>query len=369
VETNPRAERILIVDDSSSALQYLEDILRGRGYAVFAFTRGKQALIWARENTPDLVLLDIQMPDMDGFEICGHLKKDRRLHDVPVIFISMKHEAGTKITAFGLGCVDYITKPFEAGEVITRVQTHLKLRRMQAVLENHNHELERIVKEKTQEITDSWTATILALAKLAESRDDDTGNHLDRIQVLCWLLAENLAEFPGYRTEINREFIHTIYHASPLHDIGKVGIPDRILLKPGRLDPDEFEIMKRHTLIGAQTLETVQTRYRNNMLIHAGVDIARSHHERWDGTGYPDGIAGNNIPLCARIAAVADVYDALRSTRCYKKAIMHEQAVSIIRKGKGTQFDPDIVEVFLAIERYLLQTNMYQDEELIAPRP
>ncbi len=369
MKTNHLAERILIVDDSSSALQYLEDVLSGRGYAVSAFTRGKQALIWARENTPDLVLLDIEMPDMDGFEICRHLKKDARLHDIPVIFISVKHEAGTKIKAFALGCVDYITKPFEAGEVITRVQTHLKLRQMQVVLENHNHDLERLVREKTQEITDSWTATILALAKLAESRDDDTGNHLDRIQVLCWLLAENLAELPGYRTVIDREFIHTLYHASPLHDIGKVGIPDRILLKPGRLDPDEFEIMKRHTLIGADTLETVRKRYRNNMLIDAGVAIARSHHERWDGMGYPDGISGNDIPLYARITAVADVYDALRSTRCYKKAMPHEQAISIIREGKGTQFDPDIVEVFLAIERHLINTNMYTEGEQAAPLP
>lgn len=369
METNPLVERILIVDDSRSTLQYLKDVLSEQGYAIYSFTIGNQALSWARENTPDLVLLDIQMPDIDGFEICRYLKKDARLRDIPVIFISMKHETGTKIKAFSLGCVDYITKPFEAREVITRVQTHLKLRRMQVALENQNRELERLVKEKVQEITDSWTATILALAKLAESRDDDTGNHLERIQVLCWLLAENLAELPEYRTVIDREFIHTLYHASPLHDIGKVGIPDSILLKPGRLDPDEFEIMKQHTLIGAETLEAVRKRYRNNLLINAGVEIARSHHERWDGTGYPDGLAGNSIPLCARITAVADVYDALRSNRCYKKAMTHEQAVSIIRDGKGTQFAPDIVEVFLAIERHLMTMNMYQDGELTAPRP
>jgi putative two-component system response regulator len=352
---------IMIVDDSRSSLLLLKDMLNEQGYTVFPFSRGEQALRWAQENFPDLILLDIVMPGMNGFEACRHLKEDSTLRDVPVIFISSQNKVASKLKAFSMGCVDYITRPFEIEEVRTRVKTHLELRQMQINLKQQNHELEKIVDEKVTEIVDSWTATILALAKLAESRDDDTGKHLERVQVLCWFLAEKLAEVPDYRGTIDNKFIDNIYHASPLHDIGKVGIPDRILLKPGKLDPDEFDLMKQHSIIGAQTLEAVRKKYPGNIFIDMGISIARSHHERWDGRGYPDGLAGSEIPLCARIMAVADVYDALRTTRCYKQAIPHEKAIAIIREGKGTQFAPDVVDVFLELERVLLQTGLYSD--------
>jgi putative two-component system response regulator len=349
----------MIVDDSRSSLQLLEDMLCEQGYTVHPFPDGGQALRWAQTYPPDLILLDIIMPSMDGFEVCENLKKHEMLRDIPVIFISSRNEIKCKVKAFSMGCVDYITRPFECEEVRTRVKTHLRLRQMRIELERQNHELERLVEEKVREITNSWIATILALAKLAESRDDDTGNHLERVQVLCKILAENLAKLPEYDGTIDRKFIDNIYHASPLHDIGKVGIPDKILLKPGKLDQEEFDMMKQHTIIGAQTLEAVQRKYQGNVFIDMGIAIARSHHERWDGRGYPDGLAGYEIPLCARIMAVADVYDALRTNRCYKQAIPHEKAVTIIREGRGTHFAPDVVDVFLVLERMIFETGMY----------
>jgi putative two-component system response regulator len=200
---------------------------------------------------------------------------------------------------------------------------------------------------------------VLALAKLAESRDDDTGDHLERVRKLCSVLAEKMAVMPGYHSIIDTEFIENIYHASPLHDIGKVGIPDHILLKPGKLTPEEFDIMKQHTVIGAHTLRAVQEKYQGNVFIEMGIDIARSHHERWNGAAYPDGISGHDIPLSACIMAVADVYDALCTNRCYKQAIPHEKAVMIIGEGKGTHFAPDVVDVFLELERNLNEFIKY----------
>jgi len=350
---------IMVVDDSRSSLRLMESMLHEQGYTVYPFLDSRLALEWALGNELDLVLLDIVMPDIDGFAFCEHLKGDSRLHDVPVIFISSQNEMKSKIRAFGMGCVDYITRPFEIEEVRTRVKTHLKLRQMQIQLEMHNRELEKLVAEKVDEIVNSWNATILAMAKLSEYRDDDTGKHLERVRILCRVLAEKLAEESGYRDIIDHVFINNIYNASPLHDIGKVGIPDRILLKPGRLDPGEFDLMKQHTMIGAQTLEAVRKEYPGNVIVDMGISIARSHHERWDGKGYPDGLAGAEIPLSARIMAVADVYDALRTNRCYKRAMPHDQAMAIIREGRGTQFAPDVVDAFLDLENLILESGMY----------
>ena len=346
---DPSAATIMLVDDSRVNLHLLELMLSRQRYNVRSFRQGAAALEWAAENPPDLILLDVIMPVMDGFELCARIKADERLKDIPVIFISAMNDLKTKVKAFGAGAVDYITKPFEMEELHTRVRTHLEIRSMQVRLTQHNQELERLVEQKVREISDSQLATILALAKLAESRDDETGNHLERVQILCAVLAEHLSGTQAYRHLIDRTFITDIYHASPLHDIGKVGIPDRILLKPGRLDPDEFEIMKTHSVIGADTLEAVRLKYRGNAFIDMGISIARWHHERWDGRGYPDGLAGDKIPLPARIMAAADVYDALRTERCYKKAMPHDRALEIIRDGKGSQFAPDIVDAVLAL--------------------
>lgn len=341
---------IMIVDDTPANLKMLEEMLKGEGYRVVAFPKGEMAVNAALRNPPDLILLDIRMPEMDGYEVCRRLKADERLHDTPIIFISALRETIDIINAFNVGGVDYITKPFRFEEVQARVETHLKIRSMQQELERHNRNLRELVAEQVREISESQMAMIFALAKLTESRDDDTGRHLERVQSYCRKLAEQIVEVPEYSGKIDNGFVENIFYACPLHDIGKVGIADSILLKPGKLTPDEFEIMKTHTLIGARTLEAVREKYPHNDFINMGIEIARSHNERWDGSGYPDGLSGEEIPLSARIMSVADVYDALRARRVYKPTYTHRETTEIIRKGAGTQFDPKLVEIYGNLE-------------------
>ena len=349
--TYENAPRIMIVDDTIANLKLLDDLLRSRGYWVFAFPQGNMALQAAEHNPPDLILLDITMPDMNGYQVCEKLKTNNKLKDIPVIFISALNEPFDKVKAFATGAVDYIQKPFQFEEILARVETHLKIRHLQVEMANYNHHLQELVQEKVKEITASQLATILALAKLAESRDDDTGDHLERVQSYAGILARQLSTVTKLQNVLTSKFTNNLYYACSLHDIGKVGIPDHILLKPGKLSVEEFEIMKTHCELGAQTLESVYAKYPNNDLIKMGIAIARHHHERWDGTGYPGGLAGEDIPLSARIMAVADVYDALRSERCYKAAMPQEQVIEIILAGCGSQFDPDLVKAFIKVEK------------------
>ncbi len=342
-DERPVRGNILIVDDTPANLTLLTGMLKGKGHRVRPVPGGKLALKAVESEPPDLVLLDINMPEMDGYEVCGWLKQDIRFRDIPVIFISALTEALDKVKAFGTGGVDYITKPFQFEEVEARVETHLKLRRYQVSLETQ-------VAEQVQDICESQLSTIFALSKLADSRDNDTGRHIERVQTYCRLIAEKLGSAEPYVRFIDQEFIDNVASASPMHDIGKVAIPDRVLLKPGKLSPEEFGVMKTHALVGASTMEAVQQVYPKNEFINMGISIARSHHERWDGTGYPDGLKGDDIPLSARIMAVADVYDALRSVRCYKGAFTREQSRVAIEGGIGTQFDPETVKAFFSLE-------------------
>jgi len=342
---------IMVVDDSEVNLRLLTEMLSGRGYRVSPFLSGEAALKAAQAEPPDLVLLDIEMPGMNGFEVCTALKTNASLREIPVLFISALHETETKVSAFRYGALDYITKPFRFDEVDARVKTHLKLSRLQKELEIHNQQLEKLVALQVQEISNAQMATIIALAKLAESRDDTTALHIERVRTFCKMLAQALRAFPDYADLLNPVFIESIFHASALHDIGKVGIPDAILLKPGRLLPMEFEIFKTHTTLGAQTLETVLQSYPQNTVIRMAVDIARHHHEKWNGSGYPAGLSGLNIPLSARIVSLADVFDALCSKRPYKEAYSHEEALEIIMNDSGREFDPRIVDAFVREEK------------------
>ena len=342
-KSDPVVGNILVVDDVPANLTLLAGMLKEKGHRVRPVPSGKLALKAVEHEPPDLILLDITMPEMDGFEVCRRLKQDTRFQEIPIIFISALTETLDKVTAFSSGGVDYVTKPFQFDEVEARVETHLKLHRYQS-------HLEELVKEQVKEISDSQVSTIFALSKLTESRDKSTGKHLERVQIYCRLLAEKLSREEPYNSVIADTFINNIFNASPLHDIGKVAIPDHVLLKPGRLAAEEFEIMKTHSLIGAATMEAVNEIYRNNAFISMGISIARAHHERWDGTGYPNGLKEEEIPLAARIMAIADVYDALRSKRCYKGAFSREQSSEIIKDGSGTQFDPSLVKAFLEME-------------------
>lgn len=346
----PRAE-VLVVDDTPENLRVLCGMLKHQGYRARPMPSGKLALQSVASQPPDLILLDINMPEMNGYEVCRYLKENQATAAIPVIFISALADLENKVRAFSSGGVDYITKPFQFEEVEARVETHLKLRRLQLQLEQYARHLEDKVEEKVREISQSQMATIEVLAQLAESRDECTGGHIKRIQTLSRALALKLGESERYQRTVTEAYVTNIYHASALHDIGKVGVKDAILLKNGPLTAEEFTAMKKHTIYAAHTLAAARDRYPGNVFINMGIAIARSHHEKWDGNGYPDGLAGEDIPLCARIMALADVYDALRAKRPYKDGMSHEDAREIIIAGSGTHFDPDVVEAFLEIEQ------------------
>ncbi len=352
---------IMVVDDTPANLKLLGEMLQSEGYRVLAFPRGQMALNAAAKKPPDLILLDINMPEMNGFEVCKRLKANDELNEIPVIFISALADTPDKVKAFSAGGVDYVTKPFEFEEIRARVQTHLGLRKFQTDLKTHSLRLEALVREKVREISESQLATILALSKLTESRDDDTGGHIERTQSCCKVLAVTLRTHLRYADRIDDMFIENIYYAAPLHDIGKVGISDSVLLKPGPLTAEEFNVMKTHSVIGSDTLQSVHARYPRNVFLQMGIAIARSHHEKWDGTGYPDGLVGCEIPLAARIMAVADVYDALRTKRPYKPAFPHEKCAAIIGEGAGRHFDPAVVEAFRRVEDVLIA--LYEFDE------
>jgi putative two-component system response regulator len=298
---------------------------------------------------PQLILVDDEVAGIDAIGFVRRVAASPRLRDVPIILLSPNTEISNKVNAFSAGVVDYIGMPVNIEELVVRVLTHLRLRRAQLESDQHSRRLEAFVLEQVSEITDSQMATIIALAKLAESRDDQTGGHLERVQQYCRLLAMKLSEQMRFGI-IDHTFIDNIEYASALHDIGKVAISDLILLKPAELTDEEFELMKTHTMLGAQTLEAVSAKYPSNDFIEMGIKIARWHHERWDGSGYPDGLVGEAIPLPARIMAVADVYDALMSQRSYKRSFTHEESRDVIVTQRGMQFDPDVIDAFLAVE-------------------
>lgn len=335
---------ILVVDDTVENLTLLTRMLKDCGFQSRPVPNGRLALQAAKSQKPDLILLDITMPEMDGYEVCRRLKQDPELREIPVVFISALSQTSEKLQAFEVGGVDYITKPFQFEEVKARVETHLKLHRLQINLEQQ-------VDKQVNDISKLQMGMIFGLAKLAEARDNDTGKHLERIQILCKVLADELVNHPDYFEHVNAAYCERIFHASPLHDIGKVGIPDNILLKPGKLTPEEFDVMKTHTSIGASTLAEVKQRFPNNEFIKMGEKIARSHHEKWSGQGYPNGLKGEDIPLSARIMAIVDVYDAVRSKRVYKPPIPHKETCEIIQRDSGTHFDPNLVEVFTSVEK------------------
>lgn len=352
--TDKRNGLILVVDDAKENLMLLEVLLEDMNYETVLYDRGEMALKSAQEDVfPDLALLDITMPGMSGYELCVQLKKIPRMKEVPIIFISALTEALDKVKAFSLGGVDYITKPFNAEELKLRITTHINMRNMRIELEGYNYSLKEKVNAQVKEISEAQVSTIIALAELSETRDAYTGSHLDRIQVFSKMLAKQILESDKGRDEIDEpddDFINNIFYASALHDVGKVAVPDRILNKNGRLTPEEFEFIKMHPTAGADVLKKVIAKHPTNSLVVYGESIARFHHEKWDGTGYPYGIKEKGIPIAARIVAVADVYDAIRSKRQYKPAMTHIEAMDEIIKGKGSHFDPLIVDAFIAKE-------------------
>ena len=346
---DPPGRSILVVDDAPENLRLLGAVLRRGGFRPRPVTSGAQALEAAALDPPALVLMDLDMPGMSGLEACRRLKRDERLRNIPVIFISGHLGTDDKVEALRAGGVDYVTKPFQEEEVLARVEVHLRLEDLQAALRGQAQALERQVAEQVQATSASRLATIYSLAKLVEARDGDTGRHIERVQALSRALAVRIQTQERPPAQATRDFATDLEQAAALHDIGKVSTPDAVLLKRGALDPEERAEMRRHCVLGAQTLAAVLERHPDNQFLRMGVEVARSHHERWDGAGYPDGLAGEAIPLVARIVALADFYDAMVSDRVYRPALDHAATRAMIEAGSGSHFDPAVVAAFCEV--------------------
>jgi putative two-component system response regulator len=340
---------VLVVDDVPENIAAMIAMLQDQ-YRVRVATRGATAVQLASTAAPDLILLDVLMPGMDGYETCRLLKADPRTAHVPVIFLTSRTDELDEARGFEVGAVDYIMKPVSPPVARARIASQLALKQAHDFLRDRSAYLEAEVQRRTREITMIEDATIIALAALAETRDNETGNHIRRTQHYVRELARALRHDPRFRDQLDDETIDLLFKSAPLHDIGKVGIPDRILLKPGKLTAEEFEVMKTHTTLGRDAIADAEAQCgtRNSFLRYAR-EIAEHHHEKWDGSGYPDGLQGDAIPVSARLMAVADVYDALISRRVYKAAFTHEDAVRIIVEGRGRHFDPGMVDAFCAI--------------------
>jgi putative two-component system response regulator len=341
---------ILAVDDTPINLSLITGLLKSH-YRVKVANSGEKALrIVHSDLPPDLVLLDVMMPDLDGIEVCRRLKADPRTRHVPVIFLTAMSKSDDERIGLEAGAVDYITKPISPPILLARVKTHLQLKAGQDFLKDKNAYLENEVIRRTREVQAIQDVTIFTMASLAETRDNETGNHIRRTQHYVKALAIKLRDHPRFAGYFTDHVIELLYKSAPLHDIGKVGIPDKILLKPGKLTPEEFEIMKTHTTLGRDAIEHAERQLGTPVeFLKLAKEIALSHQEKWDGSGYPEGLAGEAIPVSARLMAVADVYDALISRRVYKPPFTHDRAVEMIAEGRGRHFDPDVADAFLEI--------------------
>ena len=360
-------ERILIVDDEAFYIKVLVELL-SPDYHITLAKSGEQALkLMEAEPLPDLILLDVLMPGLSGYEVCQAIKDDARTQDIPVIFLTVKSEVEDEINGFESGACDYIAKPFSPPIVTARVATHLALQRSRNELKEYAEHLEQRVRERTQEISRTQDVAIFCMTSLAETRDIETGMHIRRTQHYVRALAEHLSSHERFNTLLNDDFIELLFKSAPLHDIGKVGVPDGILLKPGKLDANEWHEMKRHTEYGRAAIDNAEKEYGSSPFLRVAKEIASYHHERWDGSGYPEGLKEEQIPLAARLMAVADCFDALISKRVYKSAFSFKQAGQIIRDGRGSHFDPDVVDAFIALESVFIDiAERFSDEEITA---
>jgi len=330
---------ILVVDDTETNIDVLVEAL-GSEYEISVAMDGATALELVADTPPDLILLDVMMPGMDGYTVCERLKASPDTARIPVLFLTALTDARDERKGLQLGAVDFITKPFNPDLVKARVRNHLELKR-------HRDHLEEMVEARTHELRLTQEVTIECMASLAEYRDPETGGHIRRTQHYVQLLARLLQNHPKFSDYLTDETIRLLYQSAPLHDIGKIGVPDAVLLKPGKLSDSEFEIMKRHAEFGRDALDASAKRLGDNSFLRTAKEIAATHQEKWDGSGYPAGLKGEEIPIAGRLMAIADVYDALISRRVYKAPIPHEEAIEIIRTGRGQHFDPDMADVFI----------------------
>jgi len=342
---------VMVVDDQSTGRAILEQVVRGLDERVVieGFARPVDAVVWATRHVSDLVLVDYMMPDMDGIEFVKRLRALPGYEHVPIVMVTVHDDRKVRYAALDAGITDFLTKPVDARECLARCRNLLTLRRQHLVLEDRRRLLEHMVEDATREVREREKETLLRLARAGEFRDEETGYHLIRMSRYSRLIANAIG--------LEHDEAETVELAAPLHDIGKIGIPDQILLKPDKLDAIEWEVMRRHPLIGHEILKGSASKY-----VRMGALIALGHHEKYDGSGYPNGLVGDHIPLCARIVAIADVYDALTSIRPYKKAWSSAQALEYVTGQAGQHFDPRLVEAFDGMKKEVLQIqNEWRD--------
>jgi putative two-component system response regulator len=347
---------ILVVDDLDANRKMLSTFLTPMGYFVVEASDGEDALERFQEHRPDLMILDLNMPKMDGFEVCRKLKSNPDTKIVPIVVITGLGDDQSHLKALEMGADDFLAKPFNIHFLKAKIKSLLSLKRLYDENREYQNRLKQDNISLMQQVIGTQDVTIIALAKLAEFRDPDTGEHLERMREFAGVLALELSKSPKYQDYITDQYIETIYKSTPLHDIGKVGIPDSVLLKPGKLTREEFEIMKRHSEIGGDAIASaIKLSKMGESFLDMAKFIAYHHHEKWAGSGYPMGLKDDDIPLSARITALADVYDALTTKRVYKPAFPHEKAKEILKEGSGSQFDPEIVAAFLSKENEFIK--------------
>ena len=362
---------VLIVDDNPENLTVLGELLQPL-YRVRAANTGERALQLATlAPLPSLILLDVMMPVTDGFEVLRRLRESPLTRDIPVIFVTAMDTSEDEAHGLALGAVDYITKPLRPAIVLARVRAHLELKQARDQLSEHNMSLEAEVARRMVENQLIQDVSIHALARLAETRDSETGNHLLRTQAYVRTLAQRLRRHPRFEATLSEHTIDVLAKSAPLHDIGKVGIPDHVLRKPGKLTPQEWEVMKTHARLGAEAIEHAEQDAEQPVeFLTIAKQIAHHHHEKWDGSGYPDGLAGDSIPLPARLMALADVFDALISRRVYKDAMSYERARDIIQDWRGSHFDPDVADAFITgFDEFVAIAQRYRDDAAETPAP
>jgi putative two-component system response regulator len=343
-----RRHKIMLVDDNMANLALGKNMLKV-AYEVYAVPSAEKLFEILQNVLPDLILLDIMMPEMNGYEAIRKLKGDERLADIPVIFLTSQSDEGSELEGLSLGAIDYVTKPFSAPLLLKRIENHLLIVSQKKELKNYNDNLEEMVRQKTRQVYDLQSSVLSALAEMMEFRDNLTGGHVYRTQMYLKLLVDKLIEEKIYSDEVAAWDLNFLVPSAQLHDVGKIAISDAILKKPGKLTKDEFEEMKKHVIVGVEAIEKIESGMAENAFLRHARIIAGTHHEKWNGSGYPKGLKGKEIPLEGQLMAIADVYDALISERPYKKPLAPEEAERLIEESRGIHFDPVLVDVFHSV--------------------